>query len=587
MKLMTFFSGLTLLICLTLQIKAQNYVSTDTTNKNAILEEYTGRQCVNCPKGHLTANNIAIANPDRFWAINIHAGYYAQTSYPNFNCDAGKAIHDGHLAAQSGYPCGAVNRSHGSGNGVTHANGWESAVNTQLTQVSPVNIGGVCSINPITRLATIQIELYYTSDGPGTSNKLSIAMLQNNILGSQSGMEYNPLQIVGDEYNHMHTLRDIITSVWGDEITTTSQGSLIEKKYEYLIPEIIGDPNGVEVILADLEFLAFIAEGDYFIITANKLPVTFEDKKPVNPVIASVKQKDKIACNGIKAIETVIFNGGSDEVTSILFELDINGTKTTQTWEGSILSEEQASIEFDIMAPGIESVVLLTILEINNTAVEQNILTTKEVLLSGDETISMEAPTNTITLRLWQDKYGSEISWTAYSSDMTILAEGGPYEDMPSAGVKLHEHEIIVKNDDCIRFVMQDSGGNGFNNTQGRGKYELEDDSGNIFFESDAKFEYEEVVSFFVIKPTGIEENDMDKIKVFPVPANSLLHVKLVDGIRHMRMINMMGQIVSETGLDGELKLTIDLTGFHKGAYSMQFINEQGEQVVKNIIISE
>jgi hypothetical protein len=85
----------------------------------------------------------------------------------------------------------------------------------------------------------------------------------------------------------------------------------------------------------------------------------------------------------------------------------------------------------------------------------------------------------------------------------------------------------------------------------------------------------------------GIDESSMDQISVYPVPANSLLHVKLVDGVRQMRMINMMGQIVHEANLNGELSLTIDLTGFHKGAYVMQFINEQGERVHKNIIISE
>lgn len=65
--------------------KAQQYVSTEPANRNVIIEEFTGRNCGYCPDGHRIANEIMANNPGRVWAINVHAGGYAPTSYPNFN----------------------------------------------------------------------------------------------------------------------------------------------------------------------------------------------------------------------------------------------------------------------------------------------------------------------------------------------------------------------------------------------------------------------------------------------------------------------------------------------------------------------
>ena len=44
----------------------QTFVSTTPSNKNVILEEYTGTNCVFCPDGHKIAQQLVTANPDRF-----------------------------------------------------------------------------------------------------------------------------------------------------------------------------------------------------------------------------------------------------------------------------------------------------------------------------------------------------------------------------------------------------------------------------------------------------------------------------------------------------------------------------------------
>ncbi len=233
------------------------YVTTYPTNRNVILEEFTGRGCGYCTDGHRIANEIMAANPNRVWAINVHAGGYAYTSYPNMITQDGNTIHNGFDI--SGYPTGVVNRSTADGQSRSY---WGSIANTQMSQVAECNVGGEVSIDPVTRTASITVEVYYTGNSSYSQNYLTVAMLQDSILGSQADYgNYNPTQWVGDQYCHMHVLRDVVTSsAWGDAISPTTQGSLITRTYTYQIPETIGSPNGVDVDLNNIYFLAWVSE---------------------------------------------------------------------------------------------------------------------------------------------------------------------------------------------------------------------------------------------------------------------------------------------------------------------------------------
>lgn len=236
-------------------LKAQEYVSTQPQNRNVLIEEFTGRNCGYCPDGHRIANLIVANNPGRVWAVNIHAGGYSPVTYPNMNTNDGTAITSGF--GIGGFPAGHVNRSTAEDLG---RNQWESHTNTQLAQQAEVNVAGFVTLNHATRTAEITVEVYYTANSSQSTNYLTIMMLQDSILGSQSGNYYNPSQMLNGQYVHQHVLRDVVTSTWGDEISPTTAGTLITKNYTYQIPESIGVPNGVEVDLNNILFLAFVSE---------------------------------------------------------------------------------------------------------------------------------------------------------------------------------------------------------------------------------------------------------------------------------------------------------------------------------------
>ena len=218
-----------------LQVNAQEFVSTTPANRNVVLEEFTGRNCGYCPDGHVIANQLMHDNPDRVWAINVHAGGFSPTSYPNLNNPVSQAICT--AFSVSSFPAGVVNRSTATSLG---RNQWSSYTAQQLGQAAECNVGGQVVINPATRLATVTVEVYYTANSAESSNYLTVFMLQDSILGSQSGMSSNPAQIINGQYCHMHVLRDAVTPTMGDEISPTTEGTLITKTYTYEIPEMIG-----------------------------------------------------------------------------------------------------------------------------------------------------------------------------------------------------------------------------------------------------------------------------------------------------------------------------------------------------------
>ena len=210
-----------------LKVNAQEakFVSTEQQNRNVLIEEFTGRDCGYCPLGQKSVNQMMATNPGRVFSVNIHRlGFMSTTAAPNLNTTNGGELFD--TFGVSGIPAAAINRS---GATVHPADPTAATiVDAQLKQEAEVNIAGQVLINPETRVATITVEAYYTADSKKEQNYLNIMMLQDSILGAQNGGDYfNPEQMIGNLYVHMHTFRDLITDMKGDVISPTTAGTLV------------------------------------------------------------------------------------------------------------------------------------------------------------------------------------------------------------------------------------------------------------------------------------------------------------------------------------------------------------------------
>lgn len=305
-----FFTLITLSLVLASGLFAQNLVSTEPMLKNALLEEFTGKGCTYCPDGHRIAKNIKANNPGRAFVIAVHAGSFAG-GVPNYRTAFGEAL--ANQSGLTGYPSGTVNRHIFSGTATALSRtSWIGACNLIMQQMSPVNIGTASTYEASTRTLTVTVELYYTANAPVASNFINVALIQDSIYGPQTGGN------AGNNYLHMHMLRHLLTGQWGDEVTTTTQGTFVTRTYTYVVPTAIND---IPAIVPNMKVVAFVTEGHHEVYTATEVDAIAGG----NAVIGSMTTTDPMIKKGFKDFETtftVEANSNLEGTTPFEFNLE-------------------------------------------------------------------------------------------------------------------------------------------------------------------------------------------------------------------------------------------------------------------------
>lgn len=250
-----------MLMVISLVSFSQVITTSNPLNKNAILEEYTGIHCQYCPQGHVIAQAIVDNNPGRAVSIAIHQGSFAtpNSGEPDYRTPFGD-----NLAGQTGltgYPSGTVNRHVFTGGSTALGRGdWTNDCNIIMAEPSPVNVGISSAFDSITRELTVQVELYYTANSAVPTNYINVALIQDHVFGPQTGGN------AGNNYEHMHMLRFLVTGQWGDPVTTTTAGSLVSRTYTYTVP---ADYNNVPCVVSNCQVAAFVTESHQEIISGD------------------------------------------------------------------------------------------------------------------------------------------------------------------------------------------------------------------------------------------------------------------------------------------------------------------------------
>ena len=495
MKKFTF--ALMALLAFTFSLKAQQYVSTEPANRNVIIEDFTGRNCGYCPIAHRVSHEIMTANPGRVWAINIHYGSLSPTAAPNLNVPSINPTIS-NAFPHDGIPSGVFNRSSANAYGVTESGStWVNYTNQQLGQLAECNVAGRVVMNPQTRVARIAVEVYYTGNSSQPTNYLTIAMVQDSIIGSQADYgNYNPGGWVATgQYSHMHVLRDIITdNIWGDEVAPTTQGSLVTLNYTYEIPETIGSPNGVAVDLENIHFLAFVTEKFQGtptrpILNACQLDLVQGSDEPIYPAVMGVSQAAGTTCTHTKDIEVAVQNLGTEAITSLTVEVEMEGQTQTINWEGEIPQYGGAKLTTTMEVPFGTHPIHATITEANGTAFTNEGSGTVSCFEWQD--LEIEGDEEELSLILMQDKFGNHTTWQFTASDGTVLASGGPYTLLAGGtATQIHLEHVTVPANECVRFDIFDEMGNGICCMYGHGYYIVKDSQGNVLFgdEDDGEF---------------------------------------------------------------------------------------------------
>jgi len=551
-------------------LNAQTIVSTEPSQKNVILEEFTGVNCVNCPDGHKIANQIITNNPGRCFSINIHQGNFANST-PDYRTEFGDDI-----AAQAGvnaYPLGTVNRHVFSGsNTCLDRSAWTNRASQILAQDSYVNIAAVSTIDAITRELTVTVELFYTDDAAVETNFLNVALLQNNILGPQLGMNFNPEQIIGGKYNHQHMLRHLLTGQWGDEIETTSEGSFVSKTYAYLIPEHL---RNVIYDIENLEVLVFVAETTQEIITGTKSNMQIINGKPI---IKTITEIETYSCNPEILICAKVFNFSDEDVTQLSFTYKIDeGQENTYTWDQrSIAPMETDTVHFCLIPviSGNEYEISATITNYNN---DNEIIGALPAKITIQKTI-VNAFGDNFAFIIATDRYASQTSYKFFDCNGNVVLSRGPWTDLQNNGTTVRQELFAPPASGCYKLEVYDTGGNGINSGYGPGYFKLIDSNDNVVFENDGKFGYQANYHINVNPASSIEIYKIEnEIVIFPNPVKDELTVFSSQfSVEGIEIFDVHGRNIQSKIYNLQSEYIIDVSKLTNGIYFINIKTDKG-----------
>lgn len=550
----------------TLGLFAQTIVSTSPENRKVVLEEFTGIYCGFCPAGHAIAQSLQDSNPGEVFLINIHQGGYANPNGndPDFRTPWGDAI-----AGQTGllgYPAGTVNRTNfpglemgASGTTALGRNNWVQAANIIMGESSYVNLAVEATVDIPTNSINIHVEGYYTADSPAATNMLNVAILQNNTLGPQSGGNQ------GNNYSHQHRLIDLVTGQWGEEIATTTQGSFIDRTYQYTLP---GSINGVYIDHNELDIVVYMAEDTQGIVSGNETTPT------VNPLVSnndtSLLEISELfsECNATSvAPEVTILNSGIDPITSLDFTYSVNGGATqTYNWTGSLASLETAIIQLDDINYTLQAVNTVDVsIENDDYNENNNVSSTFDGIIESSGSVQL-----TITT----DQYADEISWEFLASDGTVLES----ESLNSGDNNQTLTFDYSFPDDCITFNLSDSYGDGI---LGGGGVSVIDNNGVEIFPFFGNYSEGATKPFNSNGVLGIGDFDFTSVSMYPNPAND--RINIVNAANStIEIYDVLGKLlISKEDISSQEQLNI--SQLKTGTYFVK-INNGGQTSTKKLM---
>ena len=441
---------------------------------------------------------------------------------------------------------------------------WNTAASQVLNQSAYVNVGVEATINVQNNELTVHVEGYYTGNSPQNTNYLNVVLTQNNTLGPQTGGG------MGSDYNHMHRLVHMITGQWGEVISTTSTGSFIDETFTYTIPS---NYNGIDVLITELNVIAFITETQQEIISGAEYTPTFVGIEHSNDAaVMGLDDNLNDNCGEIASPSVVVQNNGSDPITSLSIEYSINdGSSETYSWTGSIASLEFTSIELPSIgySPSNTNSVNIIISDDDNNNNNSN-------TFYFDQSNSYE--TSFVTLNLLTDNYGSETTWNLKDANGFIVAQGGPYTNNFTASLEIG----IPSSNECYTFTINDSIGDGICCAYGIGSYSISDDSGNEIF-SGGEFSSTEATTFRVGESLGLNSFTDENLKIFPNPSNGIFTVKTTITNSSYKIYNLVGQTI-KSGFINNGENSIDIRNSKDGIYFLMIKSTNGEKIGYKLI---
>jgi len=218
------------------------------TEKQVLLEDFTGHLCVNCPEAAIMAHELAASLDHKLIIYSVHAGYYA-TPDPNpaslytddLTSETGEALYADFQVFVN--PNALIDRVKHGGAVQVNPDNWQTAVNSELEKPNTANISLINAYYPNLNTVRIQVKSKFTTPLEGKF-RLCVYIAEDSIVSPQKNN--NPA--VGpspdwEDYIHRNVLRGSVNTTYGEYFSddgTIVANEIYAKEYFYEI-----NPNWV------------------------------------------------------------------------------------------------------------------------------------------------------------------------------------------------------------------------------------------------------------------------------------------------------------------------------------------------------
>ncbi len=227
-------------------------VNTGVDMKHAIIEEFSGVNCSNCPAGHAAVRGIMSNNPGKVHVVMYSPSNSNYTNPGSSATDFRRSFADAfytpaYCSPSSGsrfMPSAFINRQLGNNNDLLQSRtAWTGMASNVLAETAPLNVAVQSNYNASTQMLDVVVEVYYVSDVT-SPNSLYVLLtedsLTSNYQAGSSASSSNPYV-----YEH-HFRENISQGQWGDDITgATTAGTTYRTTYSFDLNTAI-DPINID-----------------------------------------------------------------------------------------------------------------------------------------------------------------------------------------------------------------------------------------------------------------------------------------------------------------------------------------------------
>jgi len=215
-------------------------VNVDDQVRHALIEEFTGVRCINCPAGSAAIENLLDSYGGELVAISIHSGFfsppYSQSLYDLQTPDGDNLLN--YLGQPIGFPTAVVNRksfSSGSDELQINQSDWAGAIATELQEAPKVKIGVEHTYDAASGAIDLTATLFVQETVTDPDTRITVMITESGIIDHQLTPQSSP--DTDPDYVHKHVLRDIITNFDGNPISTPlTAGAEISEPFSFTIP---------------------------------------------------------------------------------------------------------------------------------------------------------------------------------------------------------------------------------------------------------------------------------------------------------------------------------------------------------------